>query len=188
MVQTYERGEVECVCGSGIETRLRCSRCGKPICYDCMIESPVGFRCPDCASGPRVGAYRTSGTVLLRAAVVGFVVAAAIGFFWGNFPEWGFFMALLLGFGTVEAMARAANYKQGSELQIAAFGAILLGILISRYTIALINPEGWPLDISIQFLFENFGQDITRRIFYLRFIPDFLFMAIPFVIAYIRFR
>ena len=31
------------------ETRVSCSRCGKPICPDCMTPSPVGMRCPDCA-------------------------------------------------------------------------------------------------------------------------------------------
>lgn len=35
------------------ETRVSCSRCGKPICPDCMTPSPVGMRCPDCA-GDRV--------------------------------------------------------------------------------------------------------------------------------------
>ncbi len=36
-----------------LETRVSCSRCGKPICPDCMTPSPVGMRCPDCA-GDRV--------------------------------------------------------------------------------------------------------------------------------------
>lgn len=188
MVDTYERGEVKCVCGSGIETRLRCSRCGKPICYDCMVESPVGFRCRECSAGPRIAAYRTSGTLLLRSTALGLVVAIAAGFFWGNFPSWGFFMALLLGFGTVEAMSWAANYKRGNDLQAAAFGAIGVGLIVSRYTIALVNPENIPIELSLQFLIDNFDNELARRIFYLRIIPDFLFMAIPFVIAYIRFR
>jgi hypothetical protein len=188
MAESYPRTEVECVCGSGIKTLLRCSRCGKPICYDCMVESPVGFRCPDCSSGPRVAAYRTTNTLILRAMGTGFVVAIAIGYLWGNFPNWGFYMALLLGFGTVEAMAWAAKYKRGADLQAAAFGAIIIGLLVSRYTIALMNPENWPLDLSLELLLENYDQEIVRQAFYVRLIPDFLFMAIPFVIAHIRFR
>ena len=35
------------------ETNVSCSRCGRPICPDCMIPSPVGMRCPECA-GDRV--------------------------------------------------------------------------------------------------------------------------------------
>lgn len=188
MAESYPRGEVDCVCGSGIKTRLRCSRCGKPICYECMVESPVGYRCRDCSSGPRVAAYRTSNALILRAVGAGFVVAIAIGFLWGNYPNWGFYMALLLGFGTVEAMAWACNYKRGGDLQAAAFGAIAIGLLVSRYTIAMLNPEDWPFDMSMQFLLDNFDQEVVRRVYYLRVIPDFIFMAIPFVIAYIRFR
>jgi len=31
------------------ETNVKCSRCGRPICPDCMHPSPVGMRCPECA-------------------------------------------------------------------------------------------------------------------------------------------
>jgi membrane associated rhomboid family serine protease len=30
------------------ETGVSCSSCGRPICHECMIEAPVGFRCPEC--------------------------------------------------------------------------------------------------------------------------------------------
>jgi hypothetical protein len=171
-----------------MRTRLRCSRCGKPICPDCMVSTPVGYRCPECAAGPRLGAYRTTNIAFLKAFVVGAVVALAIGFFWGNFPEWGFFMALLIGFGTVEAMARVSNYKRGGDLMAAAMGVIAIGIIVSRYTIAVVNPEGVPIELSVDMILTDYNQEIIQRIFYVRFIPDFLFMAIPFVIAYIRFR
>jgi len=29
-------------------TGASCTRCGKPICPDCMIQAPVGHHCPDC--------------------------------------------------------------------------------------------------------------------------------------------
>ena len=32
------------------ETGVSCSNCGRPICPDCMTSSPVGMRCPECAS------------------------------------------------------------------------------------------------------------------------------------------
>jgi membrane associated rhomboid family serine protease len=31
------------------ETGVSCSNCGRPICPDCMITTPVGMRCPECA-------------------------------------------------------------------------------------------------------------------------------------------
>ncbi|MFD3513296.1 rhomboid family intramembrane serine protease [Streptomyces sp. NPDC058657] len=30
------------------ETGIRCTRCEKPICTDCMVDASVGFQCPDC--------------------------------------------------------------------------------------------------------------------------------------------
>lgn len=30
------------------ETHIRCQRCGKPICPDCMRQAAVGFQCPGC--------------------------------------------------------------------------------------------------------------------------------------------
>jgi membrane associated rhomboid family serine protease len=32
------------------ETGVSCSACGRPICPDCMTPTPVGMRCPECAS------------------------------------------------------------------------------------------------------------------------------------------
>lgn len=29
-------------------TRIRCQRCDRPICPDCMVEGAVGFHCPEC--------------------------------------------------------------------------------------------------------------------------------------------
>jgi membrane associated rhomboid family serine protease len=31
------------------ETGVSCSSCSRPICTDCMIPTPVGMRCPECA-------------------------------------------------------------------------------------------------------------------------------------------
>ncbi len=33
------------------ETGLRCNRCGKPICSQCAVQTPVGYRCRECVRG-----------------------------------------------------------------------------------------------------------------------------------------
>ena len=39
-----------------VETGLSCVTCERPICTDCLVQGPVGHRCPECAgvpAGPR---------------------------------------------------------------------------------------------------------------------------------------
>jgi membrane associated rhomboid family serine protease len=37
------------------ETWIRCQRCDKPICPDCMRDAAVGFQCPDCVKEANKG-------------------------------------------------------------------------------------------------------------------------------------
>jgi len=40
------------------ETGVSCSNCGRPICHECMIAAPVGFRCPECVKEQNAGGSR----------------------------------------------------------------------------------------------------------------------------------
>jgi membrane associated rhomboid family serine protease len=40
------------------ETGVSCSNCGRPICHECMIDAPVGFRCPECVKEQNAGGSR----------------------------------------------------------------------------------------------------------------------------------
>lgn len=59
------------------ETRIRCTRCDRPICPDCMHPAPVGHHCPTCVregrrTAPRRASIRRpqSMTVVLLAVIV----------------------------------------------------------------------------------------------------------------------
>lgn len=52
-----------CYRHAGRETYIRCSRCARHICPECMTAAPVGFQCPEClAEGKK--AVRQPRTVL----------------------------------------------------------------------------------------------------------------------------
>jgi len=71
----------------GEQTRVHCTRCGRPICPDCMIQAPVGFQCPECVAQARRefkrGPGRTSrgavgATQVFLAVIVGVFVLEVI--------------------------------------------------------------------------------------------------------------
>jgi membrane associated rhomboid family serine protease len=41
-----------------VETGVHCTRCGRPICPECMIPAPVGYQCPECVRSSRQEFHR----------------------------------------------------------------------------------------------------------------------------------
>jgi membrane associated rhomboid family serine protease len=71
------------------ETGVSCSSCGRPICPECMTPTPVGMRCPECASqrtkvvrgvGQQDGFAQTPATYILIALnVIVYLIQIATG-------------------------------------------------------------------------------------------------------------
>jgi membrane associated rhomboid family serine protease len=71
------------------QTGVHCTRCGRPICPECMIPAPVGYQCPECVQQARREFRRGPGrplrggvnvTKALLVAIIGlFVVEIAVG-------------------------------------------------------------------------------------------------------------
>jgi membrane associated rhomboid family serine protease len=58
------------------ETRVSCSSCGRPICPDCMTPTPVGMRCPECASQRTKVVRNPTGTPGFDAAPATYILIA----------------------------------------------------------------------------------------------------------------
>ncbi|MEU6341294.1 rhomboid family intramembrane serine protease [Streptomyces sp. NPDC046977] len=53
------------------ETGIRCSRCERPICPECMVNASVGFHCPECVRDARREAQTTGPRTVAGGSVAG---------------------------------------------------------------------------------------------------------------------
>ena len=122
--------QLRCARHPNEETNLRCGRCEKPICVRCMRYTSVGLRCRECAVERRSGVNAPAAGQLLRAAGAGLGVALVVGALWGLFPAYGFWAAMLLGFGGGELISLAARRGRGPELMSVAAVSVIAAFLV----------------------------------------------------------
>ncbi len=135
---------MKCATHPNIETNLRCGKCGKPICPKCLVQTPVGARCPDCAKVQRPVIYQVPPLFYLRGLGAGLAAGAAAGLIWALIPLSGFFLFFIAGgagFLVGEAISRSVNRKRGLGLQIiAAISVAVSYVLQSWASVWLISP------------------------------------------------
>src|SRR5262245_36213193 len=111
---------VTCARHRNVETYLRCGKCGTPICPKCLVHTPVGARCPDCARPARV--IRRGGVAAYGLGVAaGFGVGIVTGLATFLVPGLILIPLLLGGFLVGEAISAASRRRGGRDMQIAAF-------------------------------------------------------------------
>lgn len=65
-----------CANHPAVETSLRCNKCGKPICANCAVRTPTGYRCKECVRGQQK-IFETAEWVDYA---LGFITAGILGF------------------------------------------------------------------------------------------------------------
>ena len=135
-----------CPRNSGVETNLRCGKCGQFICPRCLVQTPVGARCPDCASVKKNPAFDPSNRDMLLAAGASVGVAVAAGIFLGAVVAtlarvpYGYMFGVLVGqaaagWAVGETVYRVSRYKRSRGLTyvaaISAFVAYAAALAVS---------------------------------------------------------
>ena len=134
-----------------VETSLRCGRCGSLICPTCLVQSPVGSRCPSCAAIGRSPMQDTSRGQVVKAIIVGLVVAAIGGpalvgllLLVDRFPRGSAFGALVgfvaIGYLAGEAVRRVVGYKLDKRFQYIA-GLSVFGAYLAATFVVLASPN-----------------------------------------------
>jgi hypothetical protein len=137
---------MRCATHPDVETNLRCGKCGKPICPKCMVQTPVGARCPDCAKLYKLPTFRVTKQYYLRAAGTALGMAIVCGLIWGlliglvHIVYLNFLLAPGVGYAIGEVVSLAVNRKRGTGLAVVAGTAVAIS-----YTVSLFSPWGPPL-------------------------------------------
>lgn len=111
------------------ETHLRCNRCGKPICSQCAVLTPVGYRCRECVRGQQK-TFETTRWWDFPVAIVLSAIGVGVGVGLLDFIGlWGLFVAPIAGGGLAEVVRWAVGRRRSRRLPLAAIGGAVLGIL-----------------------------------------------------------
>ncbi|HEY8172051.1 MAG TPA: hypothetical protein VIH21_03105 [Dehalococcoidia bacterium] len=137
---------MQCATHPSVETELTCGKCGKAICPRCLIHTPVGARCRECAQIRRIPTYNMSAGTFARAAAAAVTGGLAIGVAWWLFNPltyffFGVIMGLAVGYLTGELVSIATNRKAGPPLQATAIAGVLIAY-VTRLAL-LFALSGW---------------------------------------------
>ena len=129
---------MQCATHPGVETELRCATCGKPICPDCLVETPVGMKCREHGLNPPPPIYQVSPAGYGAAVPAGLVLGAVAGALALRFR----YLILLLVLGVVagrligEAMSYSSGWKRGPRLAAVAAATIIVGAVVGGSLLA----------------------------------------------------
>ena len=128
---------MRCATHPEVETNLRCGKCDKPICPKCLVQTPVGARCQDCARLSKLPTYSLSTQYYLRAIGAGLGMAVVCGIVWGIIervvPLFSFnlLLAPAAGYAIGEVVGLSVNRKRGMRLAIVAGIAVAISYFIT---------------------------------------------------------
>ena len=132
------------------ETALQCNKCGRYMCVQCAVSTPVGYRCKECVRGIEDKFFNASPA---DPAIVFAVCAVLSGI--GAFiaAQIGFLLIVLIAAAPVagfvsEVAIRAIGRRRGRHVPVAAAVGTALGGLAPLMYIMLLTGRFFP-NISI---------------------------------------
>jgi MFS family permease len=157
------------------ETSLRCNKCGRYMCADCAVPTPVGYRCKQCVRQHEDRFFTASQYDYIIIAAICAGLSAAGGYIATMI---GILLILIIvaipiGSFIAELALRATQRRRGRySAQIGAAGAVLGGIAgglahtYLTYADAVSRiPGGRVPPLTLDILFRFTFQDISLLVF-----------------------
>jgi hypothetical protein len=118
-----------CANHPGRETSLRCNRCDKPICAQCAVLTPTGYRCKECVKGQQ----KVFDTATWIDYPMAFVIAGVLSYIGSLLASRaGFFIILIapvVGIVIAEAVRLATHKRRSRTLFLTALAGTIAGCL-----------------------------------------------------------
>lgn len=156
---------MQCATHPNVETELGCGKCGKPICPRCLVYTPVGTRCRECANLRKLPQYNISASYLARSVVASLAAGAVLGTIWAIL--FGFSVGLFsllaglgVGYCVGEAVSVAANRKVGTPLQAIAVAGVVLAFFV-RDAVLLSTIRHFNVDLTDLLRNDTYGWIAT---------------------------
>ena len=170
-----------CVNHPNVETRLRCNRCGNPICPKCAIRTPVGFRCPQCIKNQQAIFYTASAVDYVIAAVVSLALSLPAYLIITRLGWFVFFLAPAAGIGIAEAVRWLTGRRRGRWIWL----VVAAGIVLTALPLMLLS------FLPVLFLpasgsFEQAGPFLGSLLFQMGYAVLYLVLAAGAAIARLR--
>jgi uncharacterized membrane protein YjjP (DUF1212 family) len=166
-----------CTYHPGRPTSLRCNRCGQPICAQCAVRTPVGYRCKTCVREQQ-RIFETANwydfpIAFIVSAVIcgaGSILSSIIGF-------WILFVAAFIGSIAARAVQWAVRHRRSRYLWLAAAaGGVIscLPVMVPSVALLLLVPN------------QNLGSSLLVIGMSLLWPGGYLIVAVSFLVANIR--
>ncbi|MBE2181993.1 MAG: hypothetical protein IAE89_01090 [Anaerolineae bacterium] len=147
------------------ETSLRCNKCGRYMCSECAISTPVGYRCKQCVRGVEDQFFNAAladyALVFVISAFIA-ATAAVIARLIGLPLLFAIILGLPLGGLISEAAVRALRRKRGRYTGGSCVTGIIIGGVIGLGAAILLRLSGAsvseiPLQVIFQAMFSQIG-------------------------------
>ena len=140
MTQTTET--LYCYVHPNRETSLRCNNCNRPICAQCAVRTPTGYRCRECVKGQQ----RVFNTSEWYDYVSGFIIAALLSavaaFLVTLIGGIGFFGWFLIAAGAPTAgvfIAEGVRMVTGKRRSRPLFITVVAGVVLGALPVILVQ-------------------------------------------------
>ena len=140
------RGTQYCSRHPSTETNLGCGKCETPICPQCMVFTPVGARCPDCAHR-KLPTFDVGSPDLAKAIGTSLAIGIGGGVLFALLSPLfvGFFILDILafvglGYAIGEGVSASVNRKRGRSLRYVAGGGVVAALVTMLFIVGLWSP------------------------------------------------